>query len=212
MRRFEDGWVNLNPEAIVACFTPNVVWTLPDSRVLKGREACQAFLKERFASPGGPQFADSIMNVLGQTVVQTYKVSVPLPGGQTGTYDGTDVYVNVAPFDRQLGRLSLDVETLVGKTIRMEQVQKNGTTFTNVSLARAGGPASAPAAASSAPRTAAAPAAPKLTVSEASALYREALMGVYQTLGDACAELGVPVTADALQAAAATVFIAANRR
>jgi ketosteroid isomerase-like protein len=92
MRRFEDGWVNLNPEAIVACFTPNVVWTLPDSRVLKGREACQAFLKERFASPGGPQFADSIMNVLGQTVVQTYKVSVPLPGGQTGTYDGTDVY------------------------------------------------------------------------------------------------------------------------
>jgi len=126
--------------------------------------------------------------------------------------DGTDVYVNVAPFDRQLGRLSLDVETLVGKTIRMEQVQKNGTTFTNVSLARAGGPASAPAAASSAPRTAAAPAAPKLTVSEASALYREALMGVYQTLGDACAELGVPVTADALQAAAATVFIAANRR
>jgi hypothetical protein len=126
--------------------------------------------------------------------------------------DGTDVYVNVAPFDRQLGRLSLDVETLIGKTIRMEQVQKNGTTFTNVSLARAGGTASAPAAASSAPRAAAAPAAPKLTVSEASALYREALMGVYQTLGDACAELGVPVTADALQAAAATVFIAANRR
>ncbi len=92
MRRFEDGWVNLSPEAIVACFTPDVVWSLPDSRVLKGREACQAFLKERFASPGGPQFADSVMNVLGQTVVQTYKVSVPLPGGQTGTYDGTDVY------------------------------------------------------------------------------------------------------------------------
>jgi hypothetical protein len=32
------------------------------------------------------------MNVLGQTVVQNYKVGVPLPGGQTVTLDGTDVY------------------------------------------------------------------------------------------------------------------------
>jgi hypothetical protein len=32
------------------------------------------------------------MNVLGQTVVQNYKVGVPLPGGQLVTLDGTDVY------------------------------------------------------------------------------------------------------------------------
>jgi hypothetical protein len=32
------------------------------------------------------------MNVLGQTVVQNYKVGVPLPGGQSVTLDGTDVY------------------------------------------------------------------------------------------------------------------------
>jgi hypothetical protein len=78
--------------AIVACFAPDVVWTLPDSRVLRGREACLAFLKERFASPTGPKFSDSHMNVLGQTVVQNYKVGVPLPGGQSVTLDGTDVY------------------------------------------------------------------------------------------------------------------------
>ena len=92
MRRFEAGYETVSAEAIVACFAPDVVWILPDSRVLKGREACLAFLKERFASPTGPKFSDSHMNVLGQTVVQNYKVSVPLPGGQTGTYDGTDVY------------------------------------------------------------------------------------------------------------------------
>ena len=92
MRRFEAGYETVNAEAIVACFAPDVVWILPDSRVLQGREACLAFLKERFASPTGPKFSDSHMNVLGQTVVQNYKVSVPLPGGQTGTYDGTDVY------------------------------------------------------------------------------------------------------------------------
>ena len=92
MRRFESGYETVSAEAIVACFAPDVVWVLPDSRVLNGREACLSFLKERFASPTGPKFSDSHMNVLGQTVVQNYKVSVPLPGGQTGTYDGTDVY------------------------------------------------------------------------------------------------------------------------
>lgn len=92
MRRFEAGYETVNAEAIVACFAPDVLWILPDSRVLNGREACLAFLKERFASPAGPKFSDSHMHVLGQTVVQNYKVTVPLPGGQVGTYDGTDVY------------------------------------------------------------------------------------------------------------------------
>ncbi len=92
MQRFEAGYAAVNAEAIVACFAPDVVWTLPDSRVLNGRAACLAFLKERFASPTGPQFSDSHMNVLGQTVVQNYKVGVPLPGGQSVTLDGTDVY------------------------------------------------------------------------------------------------------------------------
>jgi uncharacterized protein (TIGR02246 family) len=92
MQRFEAGYAAGNAEAIVACFAPDVVWTLPDSRVLNGRAACLAFLKERFASPTGPKFSDSHMNVLGQTVVQNYKVSVPLPGGKALTLDGTDVY------------------------------------------------------------------------------------------------------------------------
>ena len=92
MQRFEAGYVAVNAEAIVACFAPDVVWTLPDSRVLRGREACIAFLKERFASPVGPKFSDSHLNVLGQTVVQNYKVGVPLPGGKALTLDGTDVY------------------------------------------------------------------------------------------------------------------------
>jgi ketosteroid isomerase-like protein len=92
MRRFEKGYEMVSAEAIVACFAPDVLWTLPDSRVLKGREACLAFLKERFASPTGPKFSDSHMSVLGHTVVQNYKVSVALPGGQSVTLDGTDVY------------------------------------------------------------------------------------------------------------------------
>ena len=92
MQRFEAGYAAENAEAIVDCFAQDVVWTLPDSRVLHGRAACLAFLKERFASPTGPKFSDSRMHVLGQSVVQNYKVGVPLPGGQSVTLDGTDVY------------------------------------------------------------------------------------------------------------------------
>ena len=92
MQRFEAGYAAGNADAIVACFAQDVLWTLPDSCVLNGRAACLAFLKERFASPTGPKFSDSRMHVLGQTVVQNYKVSVPLPGGQSVTLDGTDVY------------------------------------------------------------------------------------------------------------------------
>jgi len=92
MQRFEAGYAAGNAEAIVACFAQDVLWTLPDSRVLNGRAACLAFLKERFASPTGPKFSNSHMHVLGQTVVQNYKVGVPLPGGQSVTLDGTDVY------------------------------------------------------------------------------------------------------------------------
>lgn len=128
--------------------------------------------------------------------------------------DGVDVYVNVKPFERQLTRLSLDPESVVGETIRMEQVKKDGTTFTNVYKANAGeagtnhatGGGTAPA---SAPRQAPAKA---MTVAEASALYKEAVLGTYGTLASACEELGVPVTADAINAAAATVVIAATRR
>jgi hypothetical protein len=129
--------------------------------------------------------------------------------------EGVDVYVNIAPFDRQLGRLSLDVESIVGQTIHMEQVQKNGTTFTNVSLARPGAPTGvqaprqAPNAA--APAAAYAP-APKLSVTEAAALYTEALMRVAPSLNEACGEYGIPLTADALHSAAATVVIAATKR
>lgn len=125
----------------------------------------------------------------------------------TGT-DGTGVYVNVASFDRQLARLSLNADTVVGETIRMEQVQKNGTTFTNVYKANASEVgASAPTARAAAPA-----ARPAMTVAEAGRMYQEALMAVYQPLADACGELQVPVTAEALNAAAATVMIAAKGR
>lgn len=122
--------------------------------------------------------------------------------------DGTDVYINELPAQKQLARLNLTDETVVGRTIHLEQVKKNGTTFTNMSLASAG------AAAGSAPRAAAAPAAapaPKMTVAEVAAVYAQCVDAAIATFGAKMEEAGVTITAEAMQSAAATIFIRAMR-
>lgn len=122
--------------------------------------------------------------------------------------DGTSVYVNDSPAKRGLERLSLDIDTVIGQTIRFSQVKKDGKTFTN--LDRAGeGTAETPAAAA----PVAAPAAPKAPVDLAAlaVLYSECFSIAMATLGVKCEEAGVPYDASALQSAAATLFIRACR-
>lgn len=51
--------------------------------------------------------------------------------------EGT-VYLKDTTADQQLGRLGLDRETVVGETITIEKVEKNGRTFTNISRAGRG--------------------------------------------------------------------------
>jgi hypothetical protein len=120
--------------------------------------------------------------------------------------DGTSVYVNESPAQRGLERLSLDMETVIGQTIRFSQVKKDGKTFTN--LDRAGeGTAATPVAAAAAPVAA----APKPDLASLALLYSECFSIAMATLGVKCEESGVPYDASALQAAAATIFIKASR-
>jgi hypothetical protein len=120
--------------------------------------------------------------------------------------DGTSVYVNDAPAKRGLERLGLDMETVIGQTIRFSQVKKDGKTFTN--LDRAGeGTAATPAAAAP---VAAAPKAP-VDLAALAVLYGECVDIAMATLGVKCEAAGVPYDAAALQAAAATLFIKATR-
>jgi hypothetical protein len=120
--------------------------------------------------------------------------------------DGTSVYVNDSPAKRGLERLSLDIDTVIGQTIRFSQVKKDGKTFTN--LDRAGeGTAETPAAAAP---VAAAPKAP-VDLPALIDLYRQCFDGAMMTLGVKCEEAGVPYDAAALQSAAATLFIRACR-
>ena len=119
--------------------------------------------------------------------------------------DGTSVYVNESPAKRGLERLSLDMDTVIGQTIRFSQVAKDGKKFTN--LDRAGeGTAATPAAA------APVAAAPKVVdLAALAVLYGECVDIAMATLGVKCEAAGVPYDAAALQAAAATLFIKATR-
>lgn len=120
--------------------------------------------------------------------------------------DGTSVYINESPAQRGLARLSLDLETVIGQTIRFSQIKRDGKTFTN--LDRAGeGTAATPVAAAAAPVAA----APKPDLASLALLYSECFSIAMATLGVKCEESGVPYDASALQAAAATIFIKASR-
>jgi len=120
--------------------------------------------------------------------------------------DGTSVYVNEGPAKRGLERLSLDMETAIGATIRFSQVKKDGKTFTNLDHAGEG-TATTPAAAAAAPVAQKAP----VDLAALAVLYSECVSIAMATLGTKCEEAGVPYDASALQAAAATIFIKATR-
>ena len=120
--------------------------------------------------------------------------------------DGTGVYVNESPATRGLERLSLDMDTVIGKTIRFSQVKKDGKTFTNLDLVGEGAVVAVATAT-------AGPSASKAPVDLASliVLYGQCVDGAMATLGMKCEEAGVPYDAAALQSAAATLFIRACR-
>lgn len=120
--------------------------------------------------------------------------------------DGTSVYVNDGPARRGLERLSLDLDTVIGQTVRFSQIAKDGKKFTNID--RAGeGTAATPAAAAP---VAAAPKAP-VDLAALIELYGRCVDGAMMTLGVKLEEAGVPYSAESLQAAAATLFIKATR-
>lgn len=126
------------------------------------------------------------------------------------TSDTNDVvYISEGAGSRGLARLNLDMETAVGQTLMLEQIKKDGKTFTNIN--RASGAASAPVTKTTTTAALSAPSG-KMTQDEAFALYTWALDTANMTLGKLCELQGMPVDAAALQSAAATLFIAVKGR
>lgn len=119
---------------------------------------------------------------------------------------GDCVFISEMSAARQLARLNLTMESVVGKTIHFEQIKKDGKTFVNMSLSSGGAtPAASPSAAP------AYTAAPKQTIAELAGIYSECVSFAMATLGAKCEEAGIPIDAAAIQSAAATLFIKGTR-
>lgn len=114
------------------------------------------------------------------------------------------VFISEMSGAKGLARLNLTTETVIGKAITLEQIKKDGKTFTNLHLA---GGASAPVAAAPVARAS----APAITVADAAAVYAECVAQAMVTLGARCEEAGIPIDAAAIQSAAATLFIRVMR-
>lgn len=130
-------------------------------------------------------------------------------GDQHKFSDGqTDVYINVSTSVRQLARLNLSKETVIGQTLHFAQVKKDGKTFTDITVVGAG--QTPPAARPASSGTTYTPAAPKLSLEELEALYGQCVQAAIRQFVRACDEVNIPYDGQAVAAAAATLFIAAK--
>lgn len=111
------------------------------------------------------------------------------------------VFISEMSGAKGLARLNLTPETAIGQTVTLQQIKKDGKTFTNIDLG--GTPGAAPVAAP-APR-AAAPIG--MTLEQATAIYTDCVKTAIATLGQQCIAAEIPIDGSAIQAAAATLFI-----
>lgn len=124
--------------------------------------------------------------------------------------DGMEVYVNKAPADRGVGRLNLTMDTIVGQTIKFQQVKKDGKTFTNLDLAAPGSEGiGAPAAPAGAPAPVAA--SPRRSVEELDALYEQCLGIAMKHLVGRFDDAGIAYDGATIASATATLFIQATK-
>lgn len=129
--------------------------------------------------------------------------------------EDTRIFVSQKAFEQQLGRLKLTPDAAVGETLHFEQVKKDGTTYTNINKAKAGTPTVAGVQAERAQTAAAKPApAPiaRMTVAEAAELYGQCVDAAIAKFWAPLTAENVAVSAEAIQSAAATIFIAVKGR
>jgi len=121
------------------------------------------------------------------------------------------VFISEKTAVRQLDRLKLDLASMVGETLRFEQVKKNGTTYTNLYKADPSTVGVSAPAASSGGGAAPAASGPKMSLEDATALYSKCVDAAIGTLGMKCEAMSIPIDAAAIQSAAATLFIKVTR-
>jgi len=121
--------------------------------------------------------------------------------------EGVDVFISEMSGAKGLARLNLTLESVVGETLSFEQIKKDGKTFTNIHKGNVAAGYAAPAT-----RTTSTAAPSGLSFEDAVALYGRCVESALEQLAKRCESAEIPVDASAIQAAAATLFIATKGR
>lgn len=150
----------------------------------------------------------ALLDVTEARVVEGKFGAQVLIAGRGPTGEDLAVYINEGTAQRQLERLGLDMEGIVGTRIYMEQVQKDGRTYTNLRRVSADDPFEAPA-----PKAGAAPVkASKQTPEQLIEDYRWCVAQAMKVAHDSLEVEGPAFTPDNIVAMAATLFIQMNKR
>lgn len=92
MQRFAKAFGTGDIDGVLACVSPRFEWRLPDGQTAKGKPAVRAVLEARIGAKSGPRFRNSKFRYLGDTVIQTYDVSIKDARGKIKKTNGLDVY------------------------------------------------------------------------------------------------------------------------
>ena len=92
MAKFEEGFMRQDLATIGECLLPSFEWRMPNGEVASGKDNALAAMEQRFGMPNAPRFSRSVWRFWGTTVIQTYHVDYPGPGGRWRKSRGMDLY------------------------------------------------------------------------------------------------------------------------
>ncbi len=152
-----------------------------------------------------------IITVTDARIVEgNFGTQIKFEGEAMGAND-VDVYVNESTAIKQLERLAMDIHTVIGETLHIEQTKKDGRTYTNFRRITNPQPVPGP---SSPDEVMPRPSRPWIEPSNVDGvldLYEECLKGAVK-LSAGLDEAGFAVSTDNLIAMTATIFIQSSRR
>ena len=98
MARFGRAFMKGDVEGILECVTDDFEWRqavgpdAPWGRVVKGKEEVRTALAERDRSMAGLRFSDTKVDIMGDKVVGTFRISGETQDGRPADWRGCDLY------------------------------------------------------------------------------------------------------------------------
>lgn len=98
MAAFGRAWGKGDVDGILACVTEDFEWRqavgpeAPWGRHVRGKEALRRALAERDETFANLRYSDNRVEVFGERIVQTFRISGTLPGGEPADWRGCDLY------------------------------------------------------------------------------------------------------------------------